>query len=256
MIKKIFIISAFLCFIAFSSALFAHFQVIIPTKDIISSKSESNINLSLLFTHPFNQYHMNMGKPSEFGVFLNGKKKNLLSNLKKVKSKGFDTYTANYKVNKPGDHIFYLVPKPYFEQEEGKFIVHNTKVTVNAFGLENGWAEEIGMDAEIIPLVRPYGLWSGNIFRGLVKKYGKVVPNAVVEVEYYNYKQDVVAPAPPFETQVVIADKNGVFSYAMPKSGWWGFSAIMEAKNSHKKDGKDYPVELGAVFWVKTKDMK
>ena len=63
-------------------------------------------------------------------------------------------------------------------------------------------------------------------------------------------------PAEPYITQVIKADKNGVFTYAMPKAGWWGFAALNTADYTIKKDGKDYPVEIGAVIWVKTRNMK
>jgi cobalt/nickel transport protein len=55
---------------------------------------------------------------------------------------------------------------------------------------------------------------------------------------------------------VVKADANGVFSYAMPRAGWWGFAALNEASWKLKKDGKEKGVEIGAVYWVHTRDMK
>jgi cobalt/nickel transport protein len=55
---------------------------------------------------------------------------------------------------------------------------------------------------------------------------------------------------------VVKADANGIFSYAMPKAGWWGFSALNEASWTLKHDGQEKGVEIGAVYWVKTRDMR
>lgn len=63
---------------------------------------------------------------------------------------------------------------------------------MNALGLEEGWDSEIGLETEIVPLTRPYGLWTGNVFTGMVK------------------------------------DPNG----------------------------KNKPIEIGAVYWVRTRDMK
>jgi cobalt/nickel transport protein len=51
-------------------------------------------------------------------------------------------------------------------------------------------------------------------------------------------------------TQVVKADVNGVFSYAMPKPGWWGFSAIMEGPDTIQRENQPKKVEIGAVIWV------
>jgi cobalt/nickel transport protein len=181
----------------------------------------------------------------------------LLSTLKEKKAGEFSTWTADYQIKRPGDQIFFVEPQPYWEPAEESFIVHYTKVVVNAFGLEEGWDEEVGLKTEIVPLTRPYGLWAGNLFTGVVKVQGKPVPYAEVEVEYYNEKGEVKAPADPFVTQVVKADGNGVFSYAMPKAGWWGFAALStDEKTMKHSDGKEYPVEIGAVLWVKTYEMK
>jgi cobalt/nickel transport protein len=156
----------------------------------------------------------------------------------------------------PGDHVFFVEPEPYWEPAEECFIIHYTKVIVNAFGLEEGWDSELGLKTEIVPLTRPYGLWTGNVFRGVVKVDGRPVPFAEVEVEYYNQDGKVKAPADPYITQVIKADEKGVFTYAMPRAGWWGFAALSTADYKLKHEGKEYPVEIGAVLWVRTRDMK
>ena len=139
---------------------------------------------------------------------------------------------------------------------EDSFIVHYTKVIVNAFGLEAGWDEELGLKTEIVPLTRPYGLYTGNVFQGIVKVNGEPAPFTEVEVEYFNEGGKVKAPADPMITQVVKTDTNGVFTYAMPKTGWWGFAALNEDENTMTRDGKEYPVEIGAVIWVQTHNME
>jgi cobalt/nickel transport protein len=42
----------------------------------------------------------------------------------------------------------------------------------------------------------------------------------------------------------------------MPRAGWWGFSALNEADWTLQHEGQDKGVEIGAVFWVHTRDMK
>ncbi len=51
--------------------------------------------------------------------------------------------------------------------------------------------------------------------------------------------------------QTIRADGNGVFTYAAPKAGWWGFAALTTSENTLKHEGQDKDVELGAVIWVK-----
>jgi cobalt/nickel transport protein len=122
--------------------------------------------------------------------------------------------------------------------------------------MEVGWDEEIGLKTEIIPLSRPYGLWTGNVFQGIVKVDGKPVPFTEVEVEYYNQGDKIELPAEPMITQVVKADENGIFTYAMPKAGWWGFAALNEDEKKIKYNGEEKSIEIGAVLWVKTYDMR
>ena len=118
----------------------------------------------------------------------------------------------------------------------------------------------MGLATEIIPKTRPYGLWTGNVFTGQVLVMGKPAVNVAVEIEYLNESKGnpkkVQPPSDPFITQVVKTDANGLFTYAMPRAGWWGFSALSTADWTLKQDGADKPVEIGAVFWVHTTDMK
>jgi cobalt/nickel transport protein len=249
------VLTTLILLISFSLA-WAHFGMVIPSDDIVSKDDKKEITLQVKFIHPFEGDYMNMDMPKAFGVRAGKEETNLLNSLKKKDVNGFSTWEASYRIKRPGDYIFFVEPAPYWEPAEEAFIVHYTKVIVNALGLEEGWDNELGLKTEIIPLTRPYGLWSGNLFQGIVKVDGKPVPYAEVEVEYYNEDGKIKAPAESYITQVIKADKNGVFTYSMPKAGWWGFAALNTADYTMKHDGKEYPVEIGAVLWVKTRDMK
>jgi cobalt/nickel transport protein len=255
--KRLFmaILTTMIIMLSFSLS-WAHFGVIIPSDDIVSKEDKKDITLQIKFMHPFEGHYMNMEMPKAFGVIVDGKKQDLLQTLKKNVVKGFTTWEASYKIKQPGDYVFFVEPAPYWEPAEESFIIHYTKVIVNALGLEKGWDSEVGLKTEIVPLTRPYGLWAGNVFQGIVKVDGKPVPYAEVEVEYYNEGGKVKAPDEPYITQVVKSDANGVFTYAMPKAGWWGFAALNTADFKLKHEGKEYPVEIGAVLWVKTREMK
>ncbi len=237
-----------------SALAFAHFQTIILSSDVATNESKT-ISLKYEFTHPFEQNPMEMAKPIKAGVSVGGKIEEM--SLEEGSIEGKKSFSAEYTCKKPGDHIFFIEPTPYFEPEEEKFIKHLTKTTVNAFGMEESWDKPIGLKAEIVPLTRPYGVWAGNVFTGVVLFKGKPVANAEIEVEFYNGDKSIKAPTDAHITQVVKSDKNGVFSYAMPKAGYWGFAALLEDDKKLKHtDGKEYPVELGAVFWLETYEMK
>lgn len=234
----------------------AHFGMVIPSDDMIIMTDSKNISLEIKFMHPMEGDYMNMLKPVQFGVMLQGERTDLLDTLQEKKVNDCTTWEANYQIKRPGDYIFYVEPQPYWEPAEDCFIIHYTKVIVNSLGLEVGWDEEIGLKTEIIPLTRPYGLWTGNVFQGIVKVNGKVVPFTEIEVEYYNQDGKVKCPADPMITQVIKADQAGVFTYAMPRAGWWGFAALNEDEEKIKHNGEEKLVEIGAVLWVKTYDME
>jgi cobalt/nickel transport protein len=242
---------------ALPGAVPAHFQELIPTPDLVTPKTGNTVNLNLIFTHPMEGGPvMEMAAPAQFGVLVNGQKTDLKATLKPRTVDGKTTYETRYKVTEPGDYIFYVEPAPYWEPSEGKHITHYTKVVVDAFGAEEGWDALVGFPVEIEPLVRPYGLWTGNLFRGVVKRDGQPVPFADIEVEYRNEGKTVGIPADPFITQVIRADANGTFSYAMPRAGWWSFAALVDGAPRPGPDGKEAGHELGALIWVKTIDMK
>ena len=43
-----------------------------------------------------------------------------------------------------------------------------------------------------------------------------------------------IAESDPYVTQIVKADEKGVFTYAMPYAGWWGFAALHTSKKKIK----------------------
>jgi cobalt/nickel transport protein len=232
----------------------AHFAMIIPSTDVVAKDSPKEVSLLIQFTHPFaGGPQMQMDKPEKLGVVSGDKVTDLLAGLKEKKVDGKSLWEGSFKVTKPADYIFFLQPKPYWEPAEDKFIVHFTKVIVDALGAEEGWdkpiAEAAGIPVEIVPMTRPYSLYAGNVFTGQVFRDGKPVPDVEVEVEWWG-KGKTKAPTDSHIAQVVKTDGNGVFSYAMPKAGWWGFSAVMESKEPIKFEGKDKKVETAAVLWV------
>ena len=239
-----------------TARLHAHFQVLVPSEAIVDRPG--NVSLEIVFTHPMeNGPAMEMAEPKQFGVIVRGgEKADLRKTMKVRKVDGKTAYAASYKVRRPGDHVFYVEPTPYWEPAEGKNIIHYTKVIVNAMGLEEGWDTMVGFPVEIEPLVRPYGLWTGNVFRGVVRHEGKPVPYAEIEVEYYNRDGSVKPPNDAFITQVIKADGNGVFAYAIPRAGWWSFAALIDGPKSKNPAGETVDTELGALIWINVVDMK
>lgn len=221
----------------------AHFLTFIPSSEYVPNPKKSIVNFDSMFIHPFEQTGMNMEKPE--GIFL-GKEKLPLIQTEKFEHKAWQT---SYEFKRPGVYQFHVQPKAYFEPAEEKFIIHVPKLIISAFGLEDGWDEALGLKYEIVPLTKPFGLYSGNLFQGKVLHNGKPASNVEVEVELYN-EFGLKAPTDAHITQVVKTDDNGVFSFVMNHKGWWGFAALIE-EGEKEHEGKMYPIENGALLWIK-----
>lgn len=234
----------------------AHFQELLPTTDLVGPAAPE-LTLDLTFTHPMARGPvMEMARPARFGVLTDAGLVDLAATLNERKKDGKTAWTTSYRPASPGDYIFYVEPQPYWEEAEQKSIIHYAKVVVDAYDAGAGWDRLIGLPVEIEPLTRPYGLWTGNVFSGLVRRDGKPVPFAEVEVEWVN-DGTLTPPADAFVTQVIKADGNGVFHYALPRGGWWGFAALVAGDTPlNGPDGKPHEVELGGLIWVKATDMK
>ena len=243
------------CLLLLGSQVDAHYGMIIPSDQMVTPGEERSVVLDVRFWHPMEGIPMPLVKPKEFSVVANGEKVDLLGSLESVKIKDNQTWKISYKIKRPGLYVFSMEPQPYWEPAEDKFIIHYTKSVVTAYGIDDGWDEELGLKTEIVPLAKPYGLYSGNVFQGIVKMNGKPMPYSEVEVEYYNEDGSKSAPNDYMVTQTIKADGNGVFTYAAPVAGWWGFAALNDADFTIKHEGQEKDVELGAVLWVKFHDM-
>mgnify|MGYP006278542885 CR=1 FL=1 len=265
--KKMLTIFGALLLLATAAPAMAHFQMIYTPEAALEHAKP--IDLKLVFTHPFEAGHtMDMGKPEQFFVVRKGRKTDLLDTLKPVtwtsltnSGKAFET---SYSLRGMGDNVFCLVPAPYYEKEEDGYIQQITKAVINTAGFPTDWDAEVGLPAEIVPLDKPYALWTGNVFRGIVKSKGQPVPYAEIEVEYLNHpplmEQNafareglVEAPQDAFVTLTIKANAGGEFSFGIPRAGWWGFCAL-GAGPAKEHQGK--ALSQDAVIWVQAVDME
>ena len=229
---------------------YAHYGMIIPSDNMLSQEDGRSIDLTLSFSHPFEGKGMTLEPPASFSVTHAGRTTELVDQLTETTVMDEAAFAASYDLDRPGTYVFALTPQAYWEPEEDAFITHYTKTYVSAYGDDEGWDTELGLKTEIVPLSKPFALWAGNVFQGIVKLDGEAVPHAEVEVEYYNEDGSADVPSDLMITQTIKADANGVFTYAVPESGWWGFAALNTAEQPMPFEGEDKDHELGAVIWV------
>lgn len=243
------VVLAFCFMVLGGGSAFAHFGMLIPDTDAVSQEKRT-VNLTLSFSHPFEMEGMELEKPAAFFVVAdNETRTDLLPTLKQATVMGHTAWQTAFTPQHPGMYAFVFDPVPYKEDSENNYIRHITKVVVDAYGEGEEWNTPLGLKTEIVPLTRPFGNYAGNVFQGVVMLDGKPVPYSRVEVEFYNKDKRRTAPTDRMITQEVIADGNGVFTFACPWKGWWGFAAL----NADSVPYRGRELELGGVIWVEMK---
>ncbi|QEJ95502.1 DUF4198 domain-containing protein [Treponema phagedenis] len=267
--KKL-VLTAFLFTSAFF--LFAHFQMIYTSSSIIEQNAKS-AGFILTFTHPFESgLTMDIGKNEqgeikglkEFYSIHKGKKLDLLSMIKESEFTSAENKASAYTFTLDkdsgfrggGDWVLVAVPHPYYEASEEGYIQQITKVFINKAGLATDWQTAcVKGYPEILPLVKPYDIWKGSIFRAVVlDSNGKPVPFAEIEFAHINYDIDMQAKAFTGKAKleqagggIILADATGVFEFIPPCAGYWGFSALGVGK---EKEFSGKALSQDAVIWI------
>ncbi|KAA5602169.1 DUF4198 domain-containing protein [Blastochloris sulfoviridis] len=250
--------------LAAASAAQAHFQLAY-TPDVNLEKPAA-VPMKFIFWHPLENGHvMDMGEPEALVLVFKGEKTDLKSKLKPITFRGADNeakaFEAVLDIKRNGDYIVALTPKPYFEKSEGSYIQQITKSFLNKGGIPDGWDKPVGLPTEIVPLVKPTNVLAGSTFSGVVLSEGKPVADAEIEVEYMAAPPDmkankpgkVTVKAPEGGAIVVKTDSNGVFSFGVPRAGFWGFAALGSGP-AKEFEGKE--LSQDAVIWIRAFDFK
>lgn len=241
------------------SAAPAAIGLLLPADDMLGQGQPASLALRIRLFDPVARSFQALDKPQRFGFQHLGEQTDLLGSLKPQEPANPGLWRGDFAVKRAGDHTFSAKFAPHWDSAEEQFLVHYAKLCVNAFGLEEGWDEPVGLEAEIVPLTRPYGLWTGSLFSGQVLLDGEPAPYAAIEVIWLGDTPDAPAPlalAAAARSQKLRADASGVFHAAMPRAGWWGFAATLDADWTLKKGGEEMPVALVTSYWVQTRDLK
>ncbi|MEI6897559.1 MAG: DUF4198 domain-containing protein [Psychromonas sp.] len=246
---------------AFSFSAHAHFQLLYTPE--LAHKKGGELNFKMPFSHPASSGHvMPIDPPEMFYMIKKGKKTDLINRLTEIQwSSAIDSgaaYQAQVKLRGLGDYLFIMQPAPYFEASEDIYIQQITKTIVNVGNLPTDWHNDLGLNAEIVPLTKPYAIYAGGIFSAVVKSNGKPVPFAYIEVEFLNFppqmknnqfaKTPIIgADADRFVSQSIYADANGTFHFSLLKAGQWGFAALGVGS---QKTYKNKTLSQDAVIWV------
>lgn len=241
----------------------AHFQLIY-TPEVNLAKA-GDVPLRLIFWHPFeNGPVMDMASPEGFVVFFKGKKTDLRPSLTPITFQGASNsaaaFAATLPVSRRGDYILVLTPAPYLESSEDIYIQQIAKSFINVGQTPTDWEQPLSLPTEIVPLNRPTNIIAGSTFSGQVLSKGKPVAGAKVEIEYMAAVPDIQANAAtmpvttplPGGSLAAITDANGVFTFGVPKAGFWGFAAL---GTGPQKTHAGKTLSQDAVLWIRAYDL-
>lgn len=233
--------------------LHAHFLEVRSESPVLEKGKEKAVTIA--FGHPSQKKLLKFDQPTK--VELIGPKGSTDLTKKVTKGKEAETYTVSFTPDAVGDYTLVVTGAPYYEKDESQYIQQTAKMTMNLGAEEGTWHKPVGLPVEIVPLARPYALVEGSTFTGQVMINKQPAANTKVEVTLAHCCDPYEIPTALHDTQTIYTDANGVFTVAMPLSGWWGFAAISEAgKKMKSPEGKDVPVEADGVIWVFTDLLK
>ena len=137
---------------------------------------------------------------------------------------------------KPGDYIIIVTHKAHWKKHEDLYRQKVAKFCLNYFGVITNWPNRVLRNMpEIIPLVQPYSVYAGSLFRAeAVNDEGKRIPHAKIQIEYLNYTvgdTELDTTTDGFITEdiadtVIFADSNGSFSFIPLRKGLWTFTLV------------------------------
>ncbi len=242
----------------------AHFQLVYNPESNVEAPGD--LTFKLIFWHPFEAGHaMEMGQPEEFFYVFKGEKMDVSDSLKPITFHGPHNEAAAFEgvvpIKRNGDYIVGVVPAPYYEESEDIYIQQLTKTYVNKGGIPTGWEEPVGMKTEFVPLNKPYGTMVGSTFTAQLLSDGKPLAGAEIEIEYLAAEPDMAtnkageptAEPIPGGALVALTDENGVFTFGVPKAGFWGFAALGSGPDT-EFEGKE--LSQDAVIWIRAYDLK
>ena len=148
---------------------------------------------------------------------------------------------------KPGDYIIVVKHKAHWKKNEDLYRQKVAKFCINYWGLISDWPNRLLKNMpEIIPLVQPYNVYAGSLFRAeAVNDKGERIPHAKIQIQYLNYtlgdtelnttttgfiKEDIA-------DTIIFTDSNGSFSFVPPRGGLWTFT-LVDGDNNKLIQGK------------------
>ena len=172
-----------------------------------------------------------------------------LGDIEEIRYLNQKAWGANVGLDRPGLYQFVIETQPWWSPSEAGYARHIVKTMVPVFGEDWGWDLPLGLSHEIVPLVRPFGLFSPALFAARVLVNGKPAAGVPVQVFRINTEKTKV-PTPWHEEMSLRTLPDGTFSVVLNKAGWWCCTATREGAPLKGPDGQPSPLKESALFWL------
>lgn len=268
---------------------YAGLGLLLPDRPAVDDPEKNTIEIVVGAVEPSTGQGIPIERPQAFtALYSSGdetERSDHLSVLEEINAFGARAWRTSIVLPRPGAYHFVAQSKTGWVPEEDRFVQYLATVQIPAYGSAEGWDRPAGLDFEIVPLSRPFGLCTGMAFTGQALADGKPLSGVVIDVARLDpaLKPDIREPedpnALPDETptgkekakkpekqpmpqpisafgdvQQVKTDSQGVFTFVCPLPGWWAFTASRAGDPLQDPEGKQKPLEIKTIFWVYLND--
>lgn len=178
-----------------------------------------------------------------------------LSTLEETTAYNAPAWTTEVALPHAGVYQFIVETKPAWTPVSNRFVQHTAKALHSGQDSTLYWDQPAGLDFEIIPLTRPFGLCAGMSFSGQALQSGKPLSGAFVEAAWL--PQDNTAQRKRTgklshtPMQEIRTTDDGAFTFTLPWAGWWSFSSVIPGGDPLRDpSGQMKPVDRKTTLWV------
>ena len=180
----------------------------------------------------------------------------LLGDIEEIRYLGEKSWATHVALSKPGLYTLIAETRPRYSEERQLFEQDLVKTMLPVFRVQDGWYAPIGLNFEIVPLTRPFGLMAPAYFSGKVLMGNSPYANMTVKAMRLNTNKRGL-PTRWHEEQLLRTNEAGEFAFVCPMEGWWCFMASTVVGTPLKgPDNLFKPLELRTLFWTYVDDAK
>lgn len=218
---------------------------------------ETDALISLMYPYKYENTDLDMPqslavlepaqKPDAGGIKL--ERRDLLGDIEEIRYLDKKAWGINLALSRPGANHLTLETKPWWDEENKLYRQYQVKSPILTGDVDTGWDIPLGLELEILPLTRPFGLSAPCLFSAAVYQDSKPVPGILVRAGHIN-EERLAAPTPWHESLTVRTNANGEFSVIFNRPGWWYCEASQEREPLKSPEGEFSPLLFATVFWV------